>query len=260
MIHSAAGLPVPGGGVVRVPTFRAPHHSSSMVALIGGGSSSLRPGEVSLAHGGTLFLDELGEFPGHVLDALRQPLEEGVVRVSRAAVTAVLPARFQMVAATNPCPCGGGRPGDCECDLAAKAKYLRRISGPLLDRFDLRVGVSAATADDLLGRDGGEPTAVVRDRVLAARRVALDRAGVLNAALTADDLEAWAPLSPAAERIVRREFEANRLTGRGLHRVRRVARTFADLAGGHETIGEEELVLALQLRVAFGGSSRVRVP
>jgi magnesium chelatase family protein len=260
MVHSAAGVSVVGGGVVRLPTFRAPHHSSSMISLIGGGTTTLRPGEVSLAHGGVLFMDELGEFPAHVLDALRQPLEEGVVRVSRATATAVLPARFQMVAATNPCPCGGGRPGDCECDLTARLKYLRRISGPFLDRFDLRVSVSAPTADELLGRESGEPTAVVRDRVLAAREIAMSRSGKLNAALSGDDLERWAPLSHAAETVARREFEANRLTGRGLHRVRRVARTLADLAGGHELIGEDELVLSLQLRVSFGASARVRVP
>jgi magnesium chelatase family protein len=259
MVHSAAGVPVPGGGVVRAPVLRAPHHSSSMIALVGGGTTMLRPGEVSLAHGGILFLDELGEFPAHVLDALRQPLEEGVVRVSRAGSTAVLPARFQMVAATNPCPCGGGAPGDCECDATARMKYLRRLSGPFLDRFDLRVGVSAARVDDLLGRAQGEPTAVVRERVLAARALAVARSGRLNSALGADDLERWAPLEPAAEAIVRREFEANRLTGRGLHRVRRVARTITDLGGGAETIGVEALTVALQLRVSFGSSARVRV-
>jgi magnesium chelatase family protein len=259
MVYSAAGVPVPGGGVVRQPLFRAPHHSSSMVSLIGGGTNTLRPGETSLAHGGILFLDELGEFPGHVLDALRQPLEEGVVRVSRAGATAVLPARFQMVGATNPCPCGGGAPGECECDLAAKQKYLRRLSGPFLDRFDLRVSVSAAKVDDLLGRELGEPTAVVRERVLAARALAMSRAGKLNAALSADDLERWAPLDHAAETLVRREFEANRLTGRGLHRVRRVARTIADLHDGAEVIGEVPLTVALQLRVTFGASARVRV-
>ncbi len=259
MIHSAAGVPVLCGGVVRQPMFRAPHHSSSMVAIIGGGSTALRPGEVSLAHGGVLFMDELGEFPAHVLDALRQPLEEGVVRVSRASSTATLPARFQMVAASNPCPCGGGAPGECECDLTARLKYLRRISGPFLDRFDLRVSVGAATVDDLLGRQLGESTAVVRERVLAARDLALARAGKLNAALTADELETYAPFDHAAESLVRREFEANRLTGRGLHRVRRVARTIGDLSGAPEVIGVDLLTVALQLRVPFASSARVRV-
>jgi len=265
MVHSAAGVPMLGGGVVRQPVFRAPHHSSSMIAIVGGGSLLLRPGEASLAHGGVLFLDELGEFPAHVLDALRQPLEEGVVRVSRANSTATLPARFQMVAATNPCPCGGGAPGECECDQAARMKYLRRISGPFLDRFDLRVSVSAARVDDLLGRQLGESTAVVRDRVLAARALAERRSGKLNASLTADELEVFAPLDHAAESLVRREFEAGRLTGRGLHRVRRVARTLADLRDiaadtAADVIDAETLTMALQLRVTFGSSARVRVP
>ncbi len=203
-------------------------------------------------------MDELGEFPAHVLDALRQPLEEGVVRVSRAASTATLPARFQMVAASNPCPCGGGAPGECECDLTARLKYLRRISGPFLDRFDLRVSVGAATVDDLLGRQLGESTAVVRERVLTARDLALARAGKLNTALTADELETYAPFDHAAESLVRREFEANRLTGRGLHRVRRVARTVGDLSGAPEVIGVDLLTVALQLRVPFASSARVR--
>ncbi len=265
MVHSAAGVPILGGGVIRRPVFRAPHHSSSMIAIVGGGSTTLRPGEASLAHGGVLFLDELGEFPAHVLDALRQPIEEGVVRVSRAGATATLPARFQMVAATNPCPCGGAAPGECECDQAAKAKYLRRLSGPFLDRFDLRVSVSAARVDDLLGRELGEPTAVVRERVLAARALAERRSGRLNAALTADQLDEVAPLDHAAESLVRREFEAGRLTGRGLHRVRRVARTMADLrdaaAGGSPSpvVDAAVVTAALQLRVVFGASARVRV-
>ena len=144
-------------------------------------------------------------------------------------------------------------------------KYLRRISGPFLDRFDLRVSVSAARVDDLLGRQLGESTAVVRDRVLAARALAERRSGKLNASLTADELEVFAPLDHAAESLVRREFEAGRLTGRGLHRVRRVARTLADLRDiaadtAADVIDAETLTMALQLRVTFGSSARVRVP
>ena len=127
MVHSAAGARLPRGGVVRRPVFRAPHHSASMISLVGGGSTTLRPGEVSMAHGGVLFMDELGEFSRVVLDSLRQPLEEGVMRVSRAHVSAALPARFLLVAATNPCPCGGGAPGACECDESDRKKYLRRL-------------------------------------------------------------------------------------------------------------------------------------
>ena len=129
-----------------------------------------------------LFLDELGEFPPAALDGLREPLEEGVIRVARAHARAMLPARFLLVAATNPCPCGGGPPGWCECDEVARLRYLRRLSGPLLDRFDLRVAVQRPTVDELLDPGGGEPSALVAGRVAAARAVALDRAGRLNAA------------------------------------------------------------------------------
>ena len=153
----------------------------STVALVGGGSATLRPGEISLASGGVLFLDELGEFAPAALDGLREPLEEGVIRVSRAHSHAVLPARFLLVAATNPCPCGGGPPGWCECDDIARLRYVRRLSGPLLDRFDLRVAVQRPGVDELLDPGGGEPSAVVAARVAAARRVALERSGRLNA-------------------------------------------------------------------------------
>ena len=175
-IHSAAGLGLPPGGLVRQPPFRAPHHGASSVALVGGGSATMRPGEISAACNGVLFLDELAEFAQHVLDALRQPLEEGVVRVARAVGTVTFPARFLLVAAMNPCPCGyGGRPGGCRCTDGARARYQRRLSGPLLDRFDLRVEVTRPSVSDLMGTDRSEPTAAVRERVLAARAVAAER-------------------------------------------------------------------------------------
>ena len=258
MVHSAAGVRLPAGGLVRVPPFRAPHHSSSMVALVGGGSNAIRPGEISLCNGGVLFMDELGEFSPVVLDALRQPLEEGVIRLARARATAVMPARFLLVAATNPCPCGGGPPGSCECDEVARQRYVRRLSGPLLDRFDLRVGVVRPEVDDLLGEGAGELTAVVAERVRVARQRALDRAGVLNSAISAADVDALAPLDPPARQLLRSELEEHRLTGRGYHRVRRVARTIADLAGDHELVLDEHVVLALQLRVRLGIGSRGR--
>ena len=257
MVHSAAGVTLPEMGVVRFPTLRAPHHTCSMVSLVGGGSHSLRPGEVSLAHGGVLFLDELGEFSPSVLDALRQPLEEGVIRVSRAHCSATLPARFLLVAATNPCPCGGGPPGSCECDEAGRQRYLRRLSGPLLDRFDLRIGVRRTEIDDLLGIGGGESTEVVRQRVDAARARSLERSGCLNAALAPADLDRVAPLAVEATALLRTELERGRLTGRGLHRVRRVARTIADLAGDDgQMVRAEHVALALQLRVRLRVSAR----
>ncbi|MCU1358792.1 MAG: putative magnesium chelatase [Ilumatobacteraceae bacterium] len=250
MIHSAAGARLPRSGVVRHPTFRAPHHSSTLVSLVGGGSHNLRPGEASLAHGGVLFLDELGEFAPAALDALRQPLEEGVLRVARANFSTTLPARFLLVAATNPCPCGGGAPGECECDEGSRGRYLRRLSGPLLDRFDLRVGVARTGVDDLIGGRTGESTADVRARVLAARAGSIRRNGVLNAALPPSRLDECAALTPAAKDRLRTELEDNKLTGRGLHRIRRVARTIADVDDpDRTTVDLQHVELALMLRV-----------
>ena len=170
-VHSAAGLALPKGGLIRHPPFRAPHHGASAVALVGGGTALLRPGEISSATNGVLFLDELAEFTPRVLDALRQPLEEGVVRVARAVASVSLPARFLLVAAMNPCPCGyGSRPGGCRCSEAARARYARRLSGPLLDRFDLRVEVTRPSVEDLLGNESGEPSRVVASRVAEVAR------------------------------------------------------------------------------------------
>lgn len=247
MIHSAAGVSLPAGGLIRHPPLRAPHHSSSVVALVGGGSHALRPGEISLAHGGVLFLDELGEFPAPVLDALRQPLEEGCIHVARAAVHAQLPARFLLVGATNPCPCGGGAPGTCECDETRRQRYLRRLSGPLLDRFDLRIAVGRPVVDDLVVAEPGECSATVAQRVVGARRTALERQGCLNGELAGSTLDLHAPLDEAAARIVRDQLERGRLSARGYHRVRRVARTVADL-GGASTINECHVIEALSMR------------
>jgi magnesium chelatase family protein len=256
MVHSAAGVPLPPGGLVRRATFRSPHHTSSVVALVGGGSSALRPGEISLAHGGVLFMDELGEFPMGVLDALREPLESGVINVARANVHVELPARFLLVAATNPCPCGGGAPGACECDEARRQRYLRRLSGPLLDRFDLRISVQRPDIDELLAGEGGEPTAAVAARVERARRVAIRRGGVLNADLSRPLLDRFAPLTPPAARLLRDELERQRLTGRGYHRVRRVARTLADLEPEPpELVDAGHVQLALSMRTRVGGAS-----
>ena len=258
MVHSAAHTALPSHGRIEHPPFRAPHHSVSLVGMIGGGTAAMRPGEVSLASDGVLFLDELGEFAPSVLDALRQPLEEGVVRVSRARTTLSLPARFLLVAAANPCPCGAGAPGVCVCDDAARARYLRRFSGPLLDRFDLRVSVGLPQVDDLVGSRGGETSTVVRERVASARAAAAARQGTVNSALAIDQLDVAAPLAPSARAVLRRELEAGRLSGRGLHRVRRVARTIADLHAAYEVVGEDHVALALQLRTALatlvGGS------
>ena len=250
-IHSAAGLPLPAGSLVRDPPFRAPHHSASSASLVGGGTANLRPGEISLAHNGVLFLDELGEFPANVLDTLRQPLEEGVVRVARAKFSVAFPARFLLVAAMNPCPCGeGGAPGLCRCSPTSRARYARRVSGPLLDRFDLRVAVARPDVSQLLGGEPGEPTARVRERVLAVRARAMARGFTTNAEIPAPLLDEVAPLSAGASRMLEAQLRAGALSARGLHRVRRVARTLADLDGCGPVVGEEQICGALSLRAA----------
>ena len=249
-IHSVAAQDLPPGGLVRRPPYRAPHHGASAVALIGGGTSRILPGEISLASGGVLFLDELGEFPVIVLEALRQPLEEGVVRISRASASATMPARFQLIAAMNPCPCGeGATEAGCRCSDAARARYARRLSGPLLDRFDLRIEVAPAHNSALMG-DGPaeESTAQVADRVAAARLLARERGVRTNADLPSRRLDEVAPLVPEARRLVERALEAGELSARGLRRVRTVARTIADLQDGRKHIDPDALCVALSLR------------
>ena len=262
-IHSAAGIPLPAGVLVRRPPLRAPHHSASMVSLIGGGSPLMRPGELSCAHHGVLFLDELGEFPSDVLDTLRQPLEEGHVHVCRARASVVFPARVLLVAAMNPCPCGSGSgPGGCRCRESARARYASRVSGPLLDRFDLRVVVDRPEVGELLGADGGEsqsiePTAVVAGRVAAARRLAAGRGVACNAELPSASLDASAPLDAEARHLLEARLRQGRLSARGLHRVRRVARTLADLAGREGAVGLDDVHGALALRAEVFGSNEV---
>ena len=248
-VHSAAGELLAGSGLLGRPPFRAPHHGASMVALVGGGSHVLRPGEISLAHGGVLFLDELAEFAAPVLDSLRQPLEEGRVRVSRVHASVVFPARFLLVAATNPCPCGQGGPqGGCRCSDAARVRYARRLSGPLLDRFDLRVMVRRPKVAELLGPAGGECSAAVADRVRDARSLAWRRQGCENARLAASALAEHAPLTSPASACIAAALRSGRLTARGYHRVVRVARTLADLARHDGPLDVEHVVTALQLR------------
>jgi magnesium chelatase family protein len=258
MVHSSVHLESPNAGLIRRAPYRAPHHSSSMVSMVGGGTALMRPGEISLASNGVLFLDELGEFAPSVLDALRQPLEQGIVRLARARTSVVMPAKFLLVAATNPCPCGEGSPGACTCDESARARYLRRFSGPLLDRFDLRVAVSRPKTDELVSPQRGESTADVANRVAAARELAFFRSGCANSALSREQLDLVAPLSRGAEKRLRRELENGRLTGRGYHRVRRVARTVADLDGAPDVVSDEHLNLALMMRVDLASGLRAR--
>ncbi|MGH9016962.1 MAG: YifB family Mg chelatase-like AAA ATPase [Acidimicrobiales bacterium] len=250
-IHSAAGTTPGDGTLIDRPPLRAPHHSATGVSLIGGGSSWLRPGEISLAHGGVLFLDELGEFPAVALDMLRQPLEEGRVRISRARGTVDLPARFLLVGAMNPCPCGEGSvPGACRCTDTARARYRRRLSAPLLDRFDLVLSLDRPEVDELLGGPSGETSEAVAERVQFARLQAAMRGVRCNAEITAGDLDRDAPLTPDAAAVLERRLRTGTLSARGLHRLRRVARTLADLGDAGPVIGSRHVTEALHLRDA----------
>jgi magnesium chelatase family protein len=238
-VHSAAGSALPDGVLVALPPFRAPHHRASIVALVGGGSWSLRPGEISLATHGVLFLDEMGEFPVAALEALRQPLEDGIIRVSRAGGTVTFPARFLLVAAMNPCPCGEGvLPGKCACSLASRARYTRRLSAPLLDRFDLVVTLNRPEADELLSDRPGESTTVVAQRVVAARS---------RAAMRAASAGGEPPMDPAGASLLAAKLRAGDLSARGLHKVSQVARTVADLEG-EERVGQDHVAEAISLR------------
>ena len=256
-VHSAAGLRPPGSGLMRRRPFRAPHHSLSRAGLVGGGNPP-RPGEISLAHGGVLFLDEAAEYPRSLLDALREPLETGTIWISRAAVTAQFPARTMLVAAMNPCPCGylGHPKRGCVCTAAKLESYAGRLSGPLLDRLDLQVEVPSLSGEDLEGVQPSEPSAGVRDRVLAARARQRER-GALNAEMPARDVRPACALEPAAQALAREAVDRSGLSARGISRALRVARTIADLAG-RERVDAVDLAEALQYRAYEAGRAPAR--
>lgn len=230
----------------RRPPFRSPHHSATPAAILGGGSGVPVPGELTLADRGVLFLDELAEFPPYLLDSLRQPIEEGVVHVARKGVSVSFPSRVQVVGATNPCPCGffGDERRPCDCLPSTTERYRRRLSGPLLDRFDIRVKVARVDAVELAGPPG-EPAGAVRERVVRARLMQRKR-GVLNRSLSRPELDglSWAP---GAEDLLAAAVDDQGLTGRGWDRVRRVARTLADLDGS-ATAARSHVEEALDLR------------
>ncbi|MEV7520030.1 YifB family Mg chelatase-like AAA ATPase [Streptomyces sp. NPDC091371] len=256
-VHSVAGILPPGEPLVTRAPYCAPHHSATMQSLVGGGNGVPRPGAVSLAHRGVLFLDEAPEFHGRALDALRQPLESGHVVIARAAGVVRLPARFLMVLAANPCPCGRHtlHGAGCECPPSAIRRYQGRLSGPLLDRVDLRVRVEPVTRADLLGQGGrGESTAVVADRVREARDRAAGRLGgtpwLLNSEVPGQELRTrWQP-APGALEQAEREVDRGLLTARGLDRVLRVAWTVADLRG-RDRPDALDVAVALELRTGI---------
>jgi magnesium chelatase family protein len=249
-IHSIAGLLPPGGGLITTRPFRAPHHTCSDIALVGGGSMP-RPGEMSLAHGGVLFLDELPEFSRRVLETLRQPLEQGVVHIARAARTMTFPARVTLVGAMNPCPCGflGDPRRTCCCSPLSVERYQRRLSGPLRDRFDLTVDVMPVPWAELREDAPAESSATVKARVVAARGRQMERQRVLNAQLEGSPLRRATEVGANGQRLLGRAVTKLGLSARAVTRVLRVARTIADLEGA-DKIGDAHLAEALHFRVA----------
>ena len=228
--------------------FRAPHHTASAVALVGGGGNP-RPGEISLAHHGVLFLDELPEFSRQVLEVLREPLESGHITISRAARQADFPARFQLVAAMNPCPCGYlGHPTQACRDTPDQiARYRGRISGPLLDRIDIQISVPALTQDELMQTGAGEPSAAIRARVEAARARQMQRQGKPNAALGTQEIEQFCQPDAAGETLLKQAIARLNLSARAYHRVLKLARSVADLADS-DVIMPAHLAEAIQYR------------
>lgn len=256
MIHSLAGS-LPEGGLVRTRPYRDPHHSASLPALVGGGQKA-RPGEISLAHHGVLFMDELPEFARATLESLRQPLETGQAVIARVNMHATYPARFQLVAAMNPCRCGYLGDSEQECTRAPKCagEYTSKLSGPLLDRIDLHIEVPAVALADLSAPRTGETSDVVAARVAAARQVQHDRYAALgahetsrtNAAVPLDILEKSAVLAPDAKALLDQAAASMKLSARAYHRLLRVARSIADLGGGPEIISRAHLAEALSYR------------
>lgn len=256
-VHSVAGILPPGEPLVARPPYCAPHHSATMQSLIGGGNGMPRPGAVSLAHRGILFLDEAPEFSVRALDALRQPLESGHVVVARSAGVVRLPARFLMVLAANPCPCGRHSlsGAGCECPPSAVRRYQARLSGPMLDRVDLRVPVDPVRREDLMGQGGrGESTASVAARVQEARARAAERlAGTgwsTNSEVPGHELRTRLVAAPGALLEAERDMERGMLTARGLDRVLRVAWTVADLRGADRP-DDSDIAVALELRTGI---------
>jgi magnesium chelatase family protein len=251
-IRSVAGLLDNQAGIVGDRPFRAPHHTISQIALVGGGGNP-KPGEISLAHNGVLFLDELPEFNRAALEVMRQPLEEGRVAIARAAATLTYPARFALVASMNPCPCGfrGSRGSDCRCDDATVARYVGKLSGPLLDRIDLHVEVMRLPFDEMFAHANGEPSSSIRARVEAVRETQRTRFTgthlTTNAGIPSSELRRWCALDIEATALLRGAATRGTLSARAVDRITRTARTIADLAGA-EAIGAAHVAEAVMYR------------
>jgi magnesium chelatase family protein len=251
-IHSVAGLLKNRGSLIADRPFRSPHHSASGPALVGGGSFP-RPGEISLAHRGVLFLDELTEFKRDVLEFLRQPLEDGLVTISRARQSVSFPAQFTLVASTNPCPCGyyGDNIQACSCAPRQREQYWAKLSGPLMDRIDLQVAVNRLQPEEITGQPTGESTATVRDRVQVARQLAQQRfqgsAILCNAQMQSKELQKWCALDEASRQLLEKAIERLGLSARASDRIIKVARTIADLAGD-EQLKSSHIAESIQYR------------
>jgi magnesium chelatase family protein len=257
-IHSAAGLLFPGESLIRTRPYRAPHHSTSVAGMVGGGTAFTRPGDVTIAHRGVLFLDELPEFPRSVLESLRQPLEDGFVTVTRSRQTTTYPARFMLVAAMNPCPCGhAGSERPCVCTPSALSTYRHRLSGPLLDRIDMHVAVGRVETKHLLMGSDASRSDVVRERVERARGFARDRHerhGVTcNAEIPLGKLVKLCALDEATAPILYKAANRFDLSARTVHRMMRLARTIADL-DGRDAITKEHVLESLTYRVVAKGT------
>lgn len=253
-IHGVRGLLEDNQGLLRRPPFRSPHHTASSAAVIGGGSTPM-PGEVSLAHHGVLFMDEFPEFSQDVIQALRQPLEDGVVTVPRASMTLEFPARFLLVAAMNPCPCGYATHPKvaCTCSPRQIERYRSRLSGPIVDRMDLQVVLPPSDLRELVANQRGESTAEIAERVLQAKHFARQRdpdVSVPNAVLSGDLLKRCCRMEPAVEQLLVQSAERLQMTARGLHKVMRVGRSIADLAL-RESVNEDDVLEALNYRAAL---------
>lgn len=249
-IHSVAGVLTREDGLVGRRPFRSPHHTISHAGLVGGGIIP-RPGEVSLAHHGVLFLDELPEFQRRVLEVLRQPMEDGVVTIARASMSLTFPARFMLVAAMNPCPCGYYGTAKCQCHTSSVQSYLQRISGPLMDRFDIQIQVPAVTFGELRGKRPGEPSAAIRQRVCQARErqtLRFDGTGIYcNAQMSAPQIRKYCQLDGSGEQLLEEAIRSMGFSARAHDRILKLALTIADLAG-EQAVSREHLAEAIQYR------------